>query len=156
MQEDESGGSSTMIKTKREHERRGKWRFGIERELRYKQLEDDAIVVVGTGKTLDISSTGVAFIGDHNLTPGAFVELSVSWPVLLDDTCPMRLIIFGRVIRNSSHCTACSVDKYEFRTQARVTREAPTPIRNDAMLRRWAETMRTKPAAAALEARASA
>jgi hypothetical protein len=143
-----------MIKTKREHERRGKWRFGIERELRYKQLEDDAIVVIGNGRTLDISSGGVAFMGDHNLTPGAFVELSISWPVLLDDSCPMRLIIFGRVIRNSSQCTACSIDKYEFRTQARVSREGPTPIRNDAMLRRWAEAMRTKPAA--MEARASA
>jgi len=141
-----------MNRDKKENDRRSKWRFAVARELRYKLLEGDAIVATGTGQTIDISSNGVAFLGQHVLTPGAFVELSISWPVLLDDSCPMRLVVFGRVVRNVKFASACTIDKYEFRTQARVFREAPTPIRGDSMLRRWADAMKAKP----LEAQVSA
>jgi len=142
-----------MIMDKKENERRTKWRFAIERDVRYKLLEGDAIVATGTGQTIDISSSGVAFLGQHVLVPGAFVELSISWPVLLDDSCPMRLVVFGRVVRCVNFANACTIDKYEFRTQSRVFRDAPTPIRSDGMLRRWADAvMRSKP----LEARVPA
>jgi len=141
-----------MLKGRKENDRRTKWRFGIERELRYKLMADDVIIGSGAGRTLDISSSGVAFLGEHNIAPGTLIELSISWPVLLEDSCPMRLVIFGRVVRNSSFCTACTVDKYEFRTQGRVFRDNSVPIRHDDGLRRWAEAIRTKPN----EARASA
>jgi hypothetical protein len=126
-------------------ERRSKWRFGIQREMRYKLLKEDVIIAAGNGHTLDISSSGISFIGQHELPEGAFIELSVSWPVLLGDTCPMRLNVFGRVVRNTGCRTACTIDKYEFRTQARKANPLQ-PVRNDAMLQRWAETVRaTKP-----------
>lgn len=122
-------------------ERRRKARFSLQRELRYKLLEDDAIVASGNGETVDMSSSGVLFTIDQKLKRGTFVELSISWPVLLDQTCPMRLIVFGRVQRSASERTACTVDKYEFRTQARVV-QAAAPVRNDAMLQRWADGYR--------------
>jgi hypothetical protein len=131
------------------NERRARRRFGMERDVRYKLLQDDVIVAQGNGQTVDISSSGVSFLGQHSLTPGAFVELSIGWPVLLEGSCPMRLIVFGRVVRNDGFCSACTIDKYEFRTQGRRPGENPIPIRNDAMLLRWAETVRSKP----LEAR---
>ena len=121
-------------------DRRKKARFPLNRELRFKVLEDDAIAQVGLGTTLDMASGGVAFVTDATLPVGAFVELSISWPVLLDDVCPMRFIVFGRVVRSSGRHTACTVDKYEFRTQARVRPVAP--VRNDSMLQRWADTIR--------------
>ena len=124
----------------------------MERELRYKLLENDATVASGTGRTVDISSNGVSYLGQHAAVPGTLIELSISWPVLLDDVCPMRLIIFGRVVRNVGFRTACTVDKYEFRTQARTVRETPIPIRNDGALLRWAEAVRIKQ----MDARASA
>ncbi len=101
---------------------------------------------------MDMSSSGVAFLGQHPARPGQLIELSISWPVLLNDTCPMRLIVFGRVVRCMGFRTACTVDKYEFRTQARMVRESPIPIRNDSALFRWAEAVRLKE----MEARASA
>jgi hypothetical protein len=121
-------------------ERRKKARFPINRELRYKVLEDDTIVEVGVGTTLDMASGGIAFHTDNRLVVGSFIELSISWPVLLDDSCPMRLIVFGRVVRSCGRQTACTVDKYEFRTQARVHQMAP--VRNDSMLQRFADTVR--------------
>jgi len=125
-------------------ERRSKHRFGIQRELRYKLLEDDRIVASGLGNTIDIGSRGVAVATECRLKPGALVELAVSWPVLLDETCPIRLIVFGRVLRSNGRKAACTIDKYEFRTQAR-TFQAAAAVHSDFMLQRWADGMRKEP-----------
>ena len=122
-------------------ERRKKARFPMNRDVRYKVLEGDTIVEFGMGTTLDMGSGGVAFLTEHQLLVGSFIELSISWPVLLEDSCPMRLIVFGRVVRSSGRLTACTVDKYEFRTQARVVRDL-APVRNDSMLQRFAGSVR--------------
>jgi hypothetical protein len=122
-------------------ERRRKARFPMHRELRYKVLDQDTIVEAGMGQTVDMGSGGVAFRIDSQLTPGLLIELSISWPVLLEDACPMRLIVFGRVLRSAHHQTVCTVDKYEFRTQARAARPLAR-VRTDSMLQRWADTIR--------------
>ena len=85
--------------TKRENNRRNKYRFEIERDVRYKMAEQGVVAVSGTGRTLNIGSGGVAFSAEQALGPGGFIELSISWPVLLDETCPMRLIVFGQIGR---------------------------------------------------------
>lgn len=117
-------------------ERRMRCRFGIRRELRYKLVEGRTVVAAGAGYTIDIGSGGVAFFAKHELKPGAAVELSISWPALLDRTCPMRLIVFGRVLRSAGRTAACTVDKHEFRT-ARASRTNAW-VRRDSMLERWA------------------
>jgi hypothetical protein len=122
-------------------DRRNKARFPFKRELRYKLLEQDTIVASGMGETLDMSSSGVAFESKQPLKEGSFIELSISWPVLLDESCPMRLIIFGRIVRSSQDKTVCTVDKYEFRTQSRTLQTA-APVRTDSMLQRWADGYR--------------
>src|SRR3974377_338756 len=106
------------------NERRAKHRFAIERELRFKVLDGER-PLTGIGNTVDISSGGVAFETVTKLLPGSLVEISISWPVLLDDTCLMRLVVLGRVVRTRRQVVACTVDKYEFRTQARVP---PSPL----------------------------
>jgi len=121
-------------------DRRKKRRFPISRELRYKLLADGVIVGFGTGQTLNMGSAGIAFSVDRGLRPGAFIELSISWPVLLDNACPMRLIVFGVVRRNEGGRAVCTIDKYEFRTQAR-TFQAAGAMRHDSMLQRWAVEM---------------
>jgi hypothetical protein len=122
-------------------ERRKKTRFTMNRELRYKVQEDDTIVESGMGTTLDVCSGGVAFLIEHEVPAGSFIELSISWPALLQDSCPMRLIVFGRVLRSEGQKSACTVDKYEFRTQARKVRPV-APVRCDSMLQRWAGNIR--------------
>jgi hypothetical protein len=122
----------------------------MQREVRYKLLESETVVTSGVGRTVDMSSNGVMFVSEHQLRPGALIELSIAWPVLLNEDTPVRLIAFGRVMRSGGFATACTIDKYEFRTQAKVRN--PIPIRNDAGLLRWAEGLRAKP----LERRASA
>jgi PilZ domain len=122
-------------------ERRKKARFQMNRELRYKVVENGLIVQSGMGTTLDVGSGGVAFLIEHELQTGACVELSISWPVLLHDTCPIRLIVIGRVVRSTSCVSACRVDRYEFRTQARAVRPI-VPMQTNVMLQRMAANVR--------------
>src|SRR5947209_19634180 len=133
---------------KGQQDRRSKRRFVIERELRFKLLERGKIVASGTGHTIDMGSRGVAFEVDQPLKAGALVELSISWPALLDQSCLMRLIVFGHVLRGGVRCAA-SIDRYEFRTQGRVY-SLRSSARPDPILRRWADTLskQLKPATA--------
>ncbi len=131
-----------MMSVPNPSERRAKQRFIIERDLRYRVLQEDEIVDSGTGKTLNISSGGVAFISDHPLQPGAFVELSISWPALLDNSCRMKLVAVGRVLRSHDRRVAATIEKYEFRTQARSLTDAPPAMGPETMLRRWVEGSR--------------
>jgi hypothetical protein len=101
-------------------ERRGKSRFPLRCELRYKLVRDGALVQSGSGETMNIGSGGVWFTVESDVKVGAFVQLAISWPVLLDQACPIRLIVFGRVLRTGAGACACTIDKYEFRTRARV------------------------------------
>jgi PilZ domain len=119
-------------------ERRARVRFPMHREMRYKLLEGEATVASGAGATCDMSSGGVAFTSDRPLATGAFIEISISWPRALDDGCPMRLIVFGKVLRSGLHRSVCTVEKYEFRTQARTLQFA-VPVRHDDKLQRWAK-----------------
>ena len=113
----------------------------MEREIRYRVLEQDRIVAVGSGKTLNLSSNGVAFVTDHDLPTGAFIELSIAWPALLENRCPLQLVGFGRVLRSSDRIVAVTLEQYEFRTMARIVPENAWSARSDQKLRRWAEAV---------------
>ena len=126
---------------RKENDRRNKFRFAIRRDVRYKFAQEGVVVAAGLGETTDISSGGVAFVTEQPITRGGLVELSISWPMLLDETCPMRLIVFGRVLRCTGRKAVCTIDRYEFRTQARTLQALPT-TRSDGMLQRWADGLR--------------
>ena len=100
-----------------DRERRNKRRFQIEQDVRYKMLYGQRIAETGTGKTRNISSGGVWFSTESMLTTGMPVELSMNWPVLLNDSCPMKLMIYGCVIRSNDKGAAVAIERYEFRTQ---------------------------------------
>ncbi len=108
------------------NDRRVKHRFAFEREMRYKVMEDYQVVAEGTGRTVDISSGGVAFEA-AGIKTGTTVELSISWPVLLGEACLMRLMVVGRVVRAGKSEAACTIDRYEFRTQGKVCRSPASP-----------------------------
>ena len=71
----------------------------------------------GSGKTVNISSSGVWFKTEAVLSTGLPVELSMSWPARLNDVCPMKLMIYGCVVRSDQEGSAMAIERYEFRTQ---------------------------------------
>jgi hypothetical protein len=98
-------------------ERRATNRFPLREELRYKLLHGK-IVIVGTGKTLNIGSGGVLFTTEQKLPTGRVIEISVNWPARLDGTCLLKFVATGRVIRSEDTSAAVRIERYEFRTRA--------------------------------------
>jgi hypothetical protein len=105
------------VQAQSDRERRIKRRFQIDQEVKYKMLYGQRIAETGTGRTLNISSGGVWFSTESMLTSGMPVELSMNWPVLLNDSCPMKLMIYGCVVRSNERGAAVAIERYEFRTQ---------------------------------------
>jgi hypothetical protein len=108
-----------------DRERRAKRRFVIDQEVKYKMLYGQRIAETGVGRTLNISSSGVWFSTDNMLTSGMPVELSMTWPVLLNDVCPMKLMIYGCVVRSNDRGAAVAIERYEFRTQGSKNYQQP-------------------------------
>ena len=99
-------------------ERRASNRFPIERDVRYKIFGSrQKIVQVGLGKSLNMSSSGVLFTTESRLREGEGVELAVSWPALLNNELPLKLVARGRLVRSDGTRAAMCIEKYEFRTR---------------------------------------
>ena len=116
----------TLFNGKRD--RRAKQRFRIDQEVRYKMLYGRRISETGAGRTSNISSSGVWLTTENMLSVGTPVELSMQWPLLLNDSCPMKLMLYGCVVRSNERGAAVAIERYEFRTQrALSTRRASVP-----------------------------
>src|SRR5215467_12174343 len=113
-------GADRAAAVKTPPERRQSIRFPIECEVRYKVLNTRGDRVSGCGKTVNISSSGVLFFSEHDLPTGTRLEVSIGWPVLLNEKCSLNLVIQGRVIRRMTNQTAVQIQHYEFRTHART------------------------------------
>jgi c-di-GMP-binding flagellar brake protein YcgR len=100
-------------------ERRRSSRFPIEREVKYKTLNQRTESLAGSGKTLNISSSGVLFTAEHDLPVGTRLEVSISWPAQLNDRCLLNLVARGRITRHTKGQLALQIQQYEFRTQSR-------------------------------------
>jgi hypothetical protein len=98
-------------------ERRIKRRFRIEEDVRYKMRYGQRLAETGSGKIMNISSEGVLFTTEAMLTSGIAIEISMTWPVLLNGSCPMKLMIYGCVLRSNNKSAAVAIERYEFRTQ---------------------------------------
>ena len=103
-------------------DRRLKRRFRMEQDVRYKMLYGQRVAETGAGKVINMSSGGVCFTTDNMLSIGIPVELSVNWPVLLNQSCPLKLMLYGCVVRSTDKGSAVIIERYEFRTQGKGAR----------------------------------
>ncbi len=93
-------------------------RFPIRQDLRCVARKRSGIPEVGPGTTIYISRREIGFTTDLPLALGQKVELTVNWPVLLDRTCRMKLVVSGHVVMNDGGTAAVRIERYEFRTRA--------------------------------------
>lgn len=92
------------------YERRQHQRFPITAQSQY--------ILGGTrgpATTTDISSGGVFLKTETTLPVGKQIEVLIDWPALLDQRCPLRLVISGKVLRSSDAGTAVGIIRYDFR-----------------------------------------
>ena len=103
-------------------ERRIGRRFRIGLDLRWKLLHGRKLKESGTGRTIEVSSSGFSFQSSRFLPAGANLEFSISWPVLLRNVAPLQLKVIGDVVRSGNGWAAVRMRHYEFRTAGRRTR----------------------------------
>src|SRR5689334_14869062 len=82
-------------------DRRTRRRYDLDLAVHFKVMKNYLVTHTGTGRTLNMSSKGIAIQTIDVLKPGAYVEISVAWPVLLNQSCPMKLVVSGRVVRST-------------------------------------------------------
>lgn len=95
--------------------------YPIRVEVEYQLMKDDRILKRGTGYTKNMSRTSVWLHSDNLLPAGMTVQLGLSWPVLLENKTPLKLVIFGRTARTEGDCTLVHIASYEFRTRSLLT-----------------------------------
>jgi hypothetical protein len=98
-------------------DRRASGRYPVSMELTYRVLGGDQM---GAGRTLEIGSGGLSFSAPEPLTPGTVIEVSLDWPALLEDACPLKMVVKGRVLRSHNRLTAIEIRGYEFHTRRRA------------------------------------
>ena len=103
------------------NDRRDRMRFPIVADLWYRQLRSGG--QAGDGRTINISSSGLLFASDHSLKAGQRLEISISWPVKLNNDCGLRLVGHARVLRSDANGVAVVFDRHEFRTCRSDTRQ---------------------------------
>jgi hypothetical protein len=72
--------------------------------------------VFGSARTLNISSGGVLLDVNHFLPASGPIRLILKWPVVLDEVCPLKLVIDGHIVRNEGNRIAIRIKHYEFYT----------------------------------------
>jgi hypothetical protein len=70
----------------------------------------------GSGHTVDLSRGAVRFVTDNPPPDGADVELRIAWPYLLQNVCPLELLVRGTTATTSERGTVLTMGDYEFRT----------------------------------------
>ncbi len=75
-----------------------------------------AVSLITVGQTVDLSRCAIRFVSDNPPPEGVEVELRIAWPYLLQNVCPLELVVRGTAKTNSERGTVLAMDRYEFRT----------------------------------------
>jgi hypothetical protein len=106
-------------------DRRGSVRFPVNLEVRYSVVGHRKPVETGSGRTIDMSSSGLSFTADRPLSIGQRLDLSIEWPVLLDGGVQLQLVTSGVVVRTTGAVTAIRIQRHDFRTRRAGPRLVP-------------------------------
>lgn len=97
-------------------EQRLRRRYALKLDVQYKLLNDGHVLCRGSGRTVNISSTGILFETSDLLPVRNPIELAIDWPMLLDGACQLKIIVQGSVLRSDERGTAVEITRHEFRT----------------------------------------
>lgn len=109
--------------------RRSGQRFSLNADLRYKLVAKPQ--KAGRGHTVNLSRNGVLFESEEALAPGALIELSIAWPVMLNQETSLLLWASGRIVRVLGNRVAVKFSRHEFRTGCLVPTRRTVAIATD-------------------------
>jgi hypothetical protein len=93
-------------------------RFPLTLEMRYSATDGRGPEAPGSGRTIDVSSSGLTFTADRKLAAGQKLDVSIDWPVALDGGVQLQLILSGVVVQTDGTTTALRIQRHEFRTRS--------------------------------------
>jgi hypothetical protein len=86
-------------------------------ELRFHYEDLNGRRHFGRGTTLDLSRSGIRFRCEGSPPPEqSFLEIRIEWPLRLEQTCPVELLVHGHLVRRDEDGLVLAVDRCEFRT----------------------------------------
>jgi len=95
-------------------ERRGSIRFPLELDLSYR-LNPRSVEWI-SGKTVNISSSGILIEAVPLPIRGSVVQMALQWPQMLDNRVPLQLVVRGKVVRSGAGRAAMMFQRFEVRT----------------------------------------
>jgi hypothetical protein len=98
-------------------DRRSSVRLPVNLEVRYSVVGHRKPVEKGSGRTIDMSSSGLSFTADTLLSIGQRLDMSIDWPVSLDGGVQLQVVASGVVVRTNGAVTAIRIERHEFRTR---------------------------------------
>ena len=104
-------------------ERRTRARFPLVREVRYRPRNRRGEPPC-QGQTINISSSGTLFTIGEDLVPGTKVELSISWPLKLNNAVSMNLVAGATIVRVEGRKAAARFESHEFKLAGIQRKEA--------------------------------
>jgi hypothetical protein len=96
-------------------ERRLHRRYPIVLGAEYKLLFRGGAQHQGYCRTINISSGGI-LLAVSGLPPWGSIEVSLRWPILLNDLVPVKLVVHGDIVRSDGECSAVKFSQYDFHT----------------------------------------
>jgi len=106
-------------------ERRDSNRYPLTLEVRYAVSGCPTPVPTGSGRAIDVSSTGLSFTAERPLATGQVLDVSIDWPVLLDGCVQLQLMLSGVVVRTKGTTAALRIHRHEFRTRSLAPKAVP-------------------------------
>jgi hypothetical protein len=97
---------------------RSNTRFPLTLELRYNVSDRRGPGTTGSGRTIDLSSSGLSFTADRPLSIGQRLDVSIDWPALLNGGVQLQLILSGVVVRTDGNIAALRIQRHEFKTRS--------------------------------------
>src|SRR3989442_2951260 len=100
-------------------DRRSDRRYPVALEVQYTRASG-VKTMIGIGKTRDISRTAVSFGATQILPPGTPLEVRIAWPVPLQSSQLLTLVLVGPVVRMEGQIVVVRIAKSEFRTRGKL------------------------------------
>jgi hypothetical protein len=94
-------------------------------EVRYSVVGHRRPVQNGSGRTIDISNSGLSFNADRPLSIGQKLDVAIDWSVLLEGDVQLQIVASGMVVRSTEGVTAIRIERLDFRTQGAGPKVVP-------------------------------